>query len=289
MEIHGLYNFFANVFLWCKADIPTGLFGGLLVAVAIWLPFFILQGIGLYTMGKKRDMKACYTAFIPFANIWLMGKLAGTCEFFGQKVKRAGLYAMIIQIITTVFSALIIASEMYLYMSHGAPQISEQFVAYWPNLTGFDATVESFYDIGGYVYPICPLVYEIFILILIMGVLRRYTPKNYTLLSFIPLFIPFARYIILFAVRNRKAIDFEAYIRARREAYIRSRQQYQNPYGYGNPYGNPYANPYAPPQNSTQNPTSKEDEPFAEFNGESQAQETEQPNENKGTDDGFFQ
>ena len=122
-----------------------------------------------------------------------------------------------------------------------------------------------------------------------MGILRRYVPKNYMILSFLTLFVPLARFIIIFVVRKRKAIDYEAYIRARREAYMRSRQQYQNPYGYGNPYGNPYANPYAPPQNPTQNSTSKEDEPFAEFNGGSQTQETEQPNENKGTDDGFFQ
>ncbi|MBO5479829.1 MAG: hypothetical protein J6A63_01380 [Clostridia bacterium] len=289
MEIHGLYNGFANIFLMFGADIPTGLFGGLLTAFAIWTALFILQGIGLYAMGKRRNMKACFTAFIPFVNIWFMGKLAGTCEFFGQKIKRTGVYAMILQIITTLFGATIIAAEIYLYTTHGAPQMSEQFVPYWTGLTGFSLGVERFYDLGGYIYSICQLVYEIFMLVLIMGILRRYVPKNYMILSFLTLFVPLSRFIIIFVIRKRKAIDYEAYIRARREAYMRSRQQYQNPYGYPNPYGNPYANPYTPPQNSTQNSTQPAEEPFAEFNGESQTKETEKSKENKPTDDEFFE
>ena len=242
-------------------------------------------------MAKKRGMKRRWLAFVPFANILYMGKLAGDCFIFTQRVKRAGLYVMLAQIVATLVAGCVIASEIYLYNTYGAPIIDpETYSVHWQGIEGsFSRFVLGFYELSNFFFPILQLVYEVLMLVLLLGLYRRYCPKNYVPLGFLALFVPMSRFFVIFAIRNRKEVDYDAYVRARREAYMRSRQQYQNPYGYGNPYGNPYANPYAPPQNPTQNPTSKEDEPFAEFNGESQAQETEQPNENKGTDDGFFQ
>ena len=76
----------------------------------------------------------------------------------------------------------------------------------------------------------------------------------------------------------QKAIDYEAYVRQKREEFMRRQQQYYNQYGnpYGNPYGNQYnrppynggyGNPYngAPNQNPTPNNASKDEDPFAEF------------------------
>ena len=69
------------------------------IAFVLWLPFFILQSVGLYAMAKKRGFKKRALAFIPFANMLYMGKLAGNCNFFGRKMKRAGLYLMLAQLL----------------------------------------------------------------------------------------------------------------------------------------------------------------------------------------------
>ena len=63
------------------------------------------------------------------------------------------------------------------------------------------------------------------VLVLLLGLYKKYNPKNYTALGFLELFVPLSRYIVIFALRNRKAIDYQAYMRARHEAYMRQRQQ----------------------------------------------------------------
>ena len=92
-----------------------------------------------------------------------------------------------------------------------------------------------------------------------------------------------ARFLIVFFLRNREPIDFEAYMRARREAYMRQQQQYHQQYygSYGNRYGNPYGNPYQPPQ--------KPEDPFEEFGGKTDEEPFEELNSQQNKDsDGFF-
>ena len=116
-----------------------------------------------------------------------------------------------------------------------------------------------------------------------MGLYKNYQPKNYTLLAMIDLFIPLAHFIVIFVNRNKPYIDFDAYMRARREAYIRQRQQY---HGYGNPYGygaRPNYPPYPGQNPASQSQNKPPEDPFAEFNGEKDKPKDE-PNES----DEFF-
>lgn len=296
MEIFGLYQAFAYPLInFNILDVTTGFIVGLCAGFAVWLTLFILQGFGLYTMAKNRGIAKCALAFVPFANIWLMGKMAGTCDIFGHPIKRAGLYTMLLQILVTIFSGACIAAEMYLYIGHGMPQIEGVLeTPYW-GLTGFAGFVEEFYSLSNFLYSIPELVYTIFMMILLMGLLKQYSPKNYSGLALLSLFVPEARFIAIFVLRKRKAIDYDAYMRARREAYLRQRQQYQNQYGnpYNNPYGNPYGNSYGngghynSPMQDT--PPAPPEEPFAEF-GTGNQQNGEKTEQANGTnEEEFFQ
>lgn len=274
----------------------------LIGATTIWLALFILQGVGLSRMAKNRQIGKRWLAFIPFANLWYIGKLVGVCDVFGQKMKRAGLYTMLSQIAITIFCALIVSAQIYLYQVGGTPKFDQWNVPYW-GLTGFAGTVERFYGNSDYILLIFELVYQILALILLLGLYKRYYPKNYTVLGFLTLFVPLSRFIVAFALRNRKAIDYEAYMRARREAYIRQQQYYRN--AYGNPYQNPYGNPYGRPYHTGGNPQSpyggqnsqNVEEPFSEFsserNQESPFEDFNAPkngdeNKNGKQDDEFF-
>ncbi|MBR4942579.1 MAG: hypothetical protein IKZ28_00980 [Clostridia bacterium] len=274
-----------------RNELLISILGGLLV----WGILFVLQGIGLSTMAKKRGMKNRVCAFIPFVNIWYIGKLAGECNFFGQRLKRGGVYAMIAQIVATLLTVAMISAEVYLTFTHGEPMISNDgyvTAPYWQGLVGFDLTVFRFYDLSSYILPIAQLVVEILFLILMMALCKKYAPKNHLFLSFLVLFMPASRFIVIFALRNRKEFDYEAYVRARQEEYMRQRQRYYtqggNPYGqnpYGNPYGqNPYGNPYAQnPQNGGSRRA--EDEPFAEFGSAGQEGSSEEKTD--GDSDGY--
>lgn len=314
MEIYSLFNIVIGVL--------GIIFGGLTwkiivsalgMALTAWLMLFLLQSFGIMFMAKKQGFKRKWLAFIPFANIYYIGKLAGETRIFSQRVKRAGLYAMIGQILATVLGALIIASNIYMYVVEGAPVFDEETgISYWPNLTGFSWKVDRFLNIGGYIFSIFQLIAELLMLMLLSGLYKKYSPRHYFILGMLALFIPLSRFIVIFVIQQNEPIDYEAYIKARREAYMRQQQyynQYSNPYGgpyspygqrppynQGNPYsqGNPYTqgNPYAQ-QNQTAQQPPKQEEPFAEFDsaggGQTQTTAGGTPPETQSNDsDGFF-
>ena len=289
MEIYDLFNsskmiaqlfqnYLVNFDTWKILAVCLG------IAFVLWLPFFILQSVGLYAMAKKRGFKKRALAFIPFANMLYMGKLAGNCNFFGRKMKRAGLYLMLAQIVTCLVTFSLIAAELYLYIACGEPVelliengMYQMTKLDWPNLSGFSYGVKVYFELGVYIIPIFELIYKVILIVVMMGLLKQYIPRNYFFLSFLILFVPLSRFIVIFVVRNRQPIDYEAYVRQKREEFMRRQQQYYNQYGnpYGNPYGRPYNGGYGNPYNNgapngNPNPaqganTPKDDDPFAEF------------------------
>lgn len=295
MELYTFYQMVA-VFAMEYGKNPTSMMIlSMFIGGAIWLALFLLQGFGLYKMAKNRGMKKKGLAFVPFANIYYIGKLAGDCNFFGQRVKRAGMYAMIMQIIVTVLCVSTAAAELYLYWNCGAPIFtSDMLLPYFNAVTAGEIFAEKFYKITSfYLLSIFELLYEIFLVILAMGLYKKYTPKNYMMLGILTLIFPFTRLIIIFALRNRPAIDYEAYMRARHEAYVRQQQEYYNRYGnpYNNPYGNGYNRPnggYGAPYGQTpyNGPTAQPEDPFSEFD-KSATDKNSTPNEG-GDSDGFF-
>ncbi|MBR2375084.1 MAG: hypothetical protein IKA88_02215 [Clostridia bacterium] len=268
-----------------KVEIATAM----IVAGALFLVLFILQGVGIYTMAKRLGRKKKALAFVPFVNLYYIGKLVGECIVCGQRMKRAGLYAMIAEILaSTVFIASIV-TEFYLYVNVGEPVMDSFGYPDWSslNITGLALALAKINEICNYVIMILILVESIMMLLLMTGLFKKYSPRNYFMLGAIIMFIPISRYIIIFTLRNRQPIDYEAYMRARREAYFRQQQQYYNGYGGGYP-NNPYQqNPY---QQSPQ-PRPKPEDPFSEFGGNGDGDQSKNGKSDEPFEefsDGFF-
>ena len=287
MELYKLYQIGCLIFSLFFDNISYVLIAGSIVGAIFALGLFILQGFGLAAMAKRRNIGRRYLAFIPFANIYYMGKLAGKCGFFGHEMKKAEIYAMIAQIVAVLFTITYIAAELYLYIGHGVPQTEgdELSAPIWAGLTGFSLTVSKFYGYGELFSSIIGLVSELLLLVLVMGIYKNYAPQNYMPLSVLMLFVPLARFFTIFALRNKQAIDYSAYMRARQDAYIRYQQQ-----RYGN-YGNPYNQGYNGQQNRPQAPQSGD--PFEEFSAndgpfeEFSSQSRNVKKEDNGGDDFF--
>ena len=268
MEIYDLYETGRTMLSMFSGEYALILIGALVWTIANFCALFILQGIGLQKMAKRRNLQKRWLAFIPFANIYYMGKLAGECGFFGHRMKNAGLYAMIAQIVSVLFSLAYIFLEGYFYVNYGAPVgTSATGTPYWPELTGSALTLWKVFDSANLIYSIIRLVAELLLLVVVMAIYKKYAPRNYLMLTLLTLFVPAARYITIFVICRREPFDYDAYLRARREEYMRrQQQQYGNPYNspYGNPYSNPYGGGYAG-QNTTQPQPPKQEDPFEEF------------------------
>ena len=242
MNIYNFYQSWSMISRMMQEDDFNRLSVGLIGGIALWLALFILQGVGLYVMAKNKNVEKGWLAFVPIANVYLIGKLVGDCDVFGHKVKRLGLYTMIAQALCAVVCFSVIWAELYLYAVEGTPILGEESgIPFWTDLSGFSLKVAKYYDISSFIVSIIVLIYEIMFFLLLTGLYKQYYPQNYFFLSMLALLVPISPYIAIFALRKRKAINYEAYIQQRREAFFRRQQQYRNM--YGNPQ-NPYTNTY---------------------------------------------
>lgn len=260
------------------------MFVSLAVAAAVWLVLFILQGVGLAKMAKNAGVKHRWLAFVPFVDLLYMGRLVGSCDVFGRKMKKPGIYTMAASVVSTVFCLAAVAAEILLFTVYRGNMVpNSEGYTYW-ELTGFGLFVYNFYRLSDFFLIIFELIYMILLFILLTGLYKKYYAKGYMILSWVGLLFPISRYIVVFVLRNNKAVDYEAYMRAKREEFLRrSRQNPYGPYGgqygpynQGGPYGGynngPYGGynngPYGAngPNAGNQNPgQSGPDDPFSEF------------------------
>ena len=96
------------------------------VAAGLFLIGQILGGIGLYTMAKRAGVKHGWLGFVPIANTYLVGKLAGDATLFGKKMKNPGIYALVTEVIYVGFNCFITYLEAFLNnAAYYAPVYSE--------------------------------------------------------------------------------------------------------------------------------------------------------------------
>ncbi len=293
MLIYDLFEQWAWICRRNQMDDIKNLVMGIVVGVVIWAVLFVLQGIGIYTMAKNRKMQKKWLAFVPIVNMFYIGKLVGEYSIFGRKVKRLGLYASLAQAVYSLVCVGLIAAELYLYVEGGRPTLVEgTYLPMWTELTGTPYTIFKLYDIGVLLLPIFGLVCKIVLFLLYTGLYKKYYPQNYFLLSYLALFITVSPYIVVFVIRKRKAIDFEQYMREKREAFFRQQQQYRNMYNNPqNPYGTytwgpqQTGNPYAQrPEPKKEEP----EEPFSEFSSDKKTEEPKNEEKTENKSDDFF-
>ena len=106
-DIQNVYDF-SNVILTYYLFAALGTLG-------VYLILVVFGGIGLNKLAKKQGLKHRWMAFLPFLNTYYAGKLAGETQFFGQKMKRVGLYAMISEILYVALQLFVFAAVIISY------------------------------------------------------------------------------------------------------------------------------------------------------------------------------
>lgn len=231
------------------------------VAGGIYLICLIFGGIGMTVMAKKVGMKHSWLAFLPFANTWYAGKLAGETQLFGQKMKRVGLYAALAEFF---FVALSVFGLVLLY--------ARMNPAYFSEMTYSDGSVYYVFDsslvplasrwivtadiVCNVLEMIADLFLIFFLCVLFYAFFRKYYARGPFLMTFMCAVLPLRGFVI-FAVRNNTPVDYNAYMRKKMEQYARARQQ-ADPYGgYGQGGYDAYGN--------QTNSGAGNDDPFSDF------------------------
>lgn len=88
----------ANVFM---------IFAGVFLVILIFILYgYILSGIGLSRMAKTVGIKDHWLAWLPAANMFIVGELAGPITLFGHKFESFGVPMVIISVATTVLGVI---------------------------------------------------------------------------------------------------------------------------------------------------------------------------------------
>lgn len=261
----------------------------LVAAGVIYIALLVMGGFGLYKLAARQGLKHKWRAFVPFANVYLMGQLAGdNCTLFGTKIKRIKIWLTVVEVLAAVLGILyatcyalkytpffpedgdVITKAAKLYTYYGREFIDYEF--YTENMNGLQLAVYRFRAYGKYAYYVAEILYYVFFVTAIVSLFRRYAPAQSMIFSLICVFLPVEN-IFIFAMRNNKEVNYRDYMNAR---YARYRRQYyappRDPYR-GGPQGGGYNyDPYTGrPVNhnggSNSSSSSADENPFPEFGG----------------------
>ena len=256
------------------------LISAICLILAVIIAFYVLRSIGLYKMAENSGVKNAWLAFIPFGWIFTAGKIIGTAKIFGRPFKNFALITFILfavsQTLTIVDFALSIVPLAGFYLGGGQIVIGD--VATTSNLVRYElwggvytvgeivgqfnngAVIEYFYNptfLKVYSTLVAPVMYiselgsMFFMINLYAEICRKYCPRRYFLLAILSFFGGFS--IIVFILRNKKAVNYADYIR---EQYARM---------YGESYTNPYGTQNGQSTYREQPKNPEPEEPFAEF------------------------
>lgn len=206
----------------------------LIGAGVLYLVCLILGGIGLRRIAKTLNIKGSWMAFIPFLNTYFTGKIAGETQFFGQKMKRSGLYAMIFEILYVGLETTIIVLSIYAlnqldwyYITDG--ELRASYPAWFDHATLYVNAFTTVMRFGVLVFFFA-LFYSFY---------RKFYARSPFLMTFLSSVLPF-RGITIFAVRKNKPIDYAAYVQRRAEEYARNQQNNGDKNAPPDPFGDVY-------------------------------------------------
>ena len=204
----------------------------------IYLGLFILKAVALCRMAKKRGFSNWWLGMIPYANFYLIGKLAGPIRLFNYDFKNMGIVALISAILLDVTKVFSIFNLFELFPTLALLYTGVYTASYFVELIYYVSTVTMYF-----------------------ALFSKYVPHKrllFTLLSLIQPAFP----ILLIIIMNRKPYNsFDDYYG----------EEMAKKYGQTyNPYTNPYStneNPFNQTNNKSTNGERPED-PFEEFKGE---------------------
>ncbi len=233
-----------------------------------WLIGYIFLGIGLFVMAKRRNMKIAYLAWIPFASTYLMGKLIGEINFFGLKIKRMGLIALIVELLAF---ALLLAEDLLnlpLLLDVWDNVFNKESYEYIYGTidvqTGQIITPGAYYNysqaeqVVNLFSVMISAVNEIIGFVLLIFLFRNYAPRSGFLFAFLSFVLPILGPILVFAIRKNSCEEYREFMKMKMHAM----------YGGGNPYqydGGEYRDPFDLSESPKNNKEEKPESPFSEY------------------------
>lgn len=182
--------------------------GGMLIAA---LASYILRGIGMYTLGRKRGLNNPWLAFIPYARTYFQGELCGTLTFKNHKLPSPGIWLIVFPVISSIGAGILMLLLWSGFIMNAIGMYDVFNYSY--DVSYMIGQLFSFGDgllvvvlIGLYVLSVGTAIAQKTLLVLVnQQIFGRHTDKNYAIMHAVfGVFVPLYTSIYFFIIRNRE-------------------------------------------------------------------------------------
>ncbi len=223
---------------------PNGwIWASVSVSLAVSLTFYVLRSIGIYKLAKNNGYAHAFLGWIPFAWIYLAGKMCGNVTFFGKK------FGGFVVLLVTMFSVTQALNLVYYFLTYypiagyflqggtiyyvSSSSDVQGWVEYpllYNIYTETDITVNylfsqsfvKFFNALGIISNILDLLMIVLSVTFYFALFGKFWPAHSIIASILSVFGLFG--VFAFVIRNKKPMTREEFLRMRYGYY-------QNPYG----------------------------------------------------------
>lgn len=172
------------------------------------LAAYILQGIGMYTLGKKRGMRYPWLAFIPYARVFYQGELCGPLVFKNRRMENPGIWLLVIPIVSGIVTGIFTVVMWGGMVVNFFRMFGEAYGSYnstdvLPGMGSGILFVALFFFalfVGA-----CEAALKTLTVLVNRQIYIRYTDGNYAVMhAVLGVFVPLYTAIYFFIIRNRE-------------------------------------------------------------------------------------
>ena len=171
---------------------------GILLSNLIGIGLYVMQSLGLYTISKRRGIHNPWLAWIPVANMWILGSIADQYQYVTKgkiKNRRKTLIAMVIIVAATV---VLLFVGLIMLTFGGVAELSGTGFSGDPGLGG------ALLIFAAYLAMIVAcLIWAVFRYIAFYDTFASCTPDNAVVFLVLGIFFHMLLPIFVFAVRNK--------------------------------------------------------------------------------------
>lgn len=225
-----------------------------------YIVFYVLRSIGLYNLAKNNNVDGKAFAWIPFLWMYTACKLCGSVRFFGKTYKNL---TIIFTVLFTIAGVLPIIYDFLAYfplvgyylqggvISFGNPltESSQLYMTVVDNIGIYVETTGHFafnnpypkamftvLDVLYYVVSLFELAVIFIEVPVYFDLFRKYAPQRATLFGLLSIFFSLFP-IFVFVIRNKKAVDYNEYMRQKYNSYYGGMNNQNNNGNYNGGFG----------------------------------------------------
>ncbi len=253
-------------------------------ALALVIGFYLLRSFGVYKLAKNNGIDKAYLAFIPGVWIYTACLLVKEARFFRTSMGKVALIFTIIfsiGVIGNFIIDVIIYTPLVTYYLGGMDKGAKIIISSLESISGYSQYIDgvfvlsenfkfpfsdgflSFLYVLQYITSITFYLGEVIAIFVYFALFRKFWPEYHVLVAILSAFGLFPPFV--FAIRNKTAINYNDYVRARMGQY----NNYGNNNYNGSNYGGGYSSPKDPFDDLGADESSSrkidDDDPFDDF------------------------